>query len=139
MLIPIKRYLNRKLYNTQTKRYITLEEVGELIRSGEDVVVTDSTSGKDITALVLSQVIMGQEKKGERKLSQGLLAGLIRAQNDTLEAVGQLLHLPPDWPGFLHAAGIPTREDINILSDQIKLLTQEIDELTRNDHEIGGK
>jgi polyhydroxyalkanoate synthesis repressor PhaR len=139
MLIPVKRYLNRKLYNTLTKRYITLEEIGELIRSGEDVAVTDSTSGEDITTFVLSQVIMGQEKKGERKLSQGLLAGLIRAHSDTLEAVGQLLHLSPDWPGFLHAAGVPTCEDIIELTDQIKCLTQEIDELTRNDHEIGGK
>jgi polyhydroxyalkanoate synthesis repressor PhaR len=79
MLIPIKRYQNRKLYNTVTKRYITLVEVGELIRGGMDIVVTDSASGEDITTFILSQVIVGQEKRGERTLSQGLLTGLIRA------------------------------------------------------------
>ena len=75
MPTPIKRYQNRKLYNTITKRYITLEDVGKLIRGGSDIVVTDSVSGEDITTHILTQVIMGQEKRGQGILSQGLLTG----------------------------------------------------------------
>ena len=87
MPIQIKRYPNRKLYNTVTKRYITSDEVGELVRGGSEIVVTDSTSGEDVTAHILIQVIMGQEKRGQGILSHGLLLELIRARRDTLAAV----------------------------------------------------
>jgi polyhydroxyalkanoate synthesis repressor PhaR len=139
MLIPIKRYQNRKLYNTVTKRYITLVEVGELIRGGMDIVVTDSASGEDITTFILSQVIVGQENRGERTLSQGLLTGLIRAHIDTLEAVRQLLHGSPNWTGFLSTLGIPTREDFDGLNAKIEVLTRAIDAIGLEDDERGRK
>ncbi len=139
MPIPIKRYQNRKLYSTIAKRYTTIEEVGDLIRDGTDIIVTDSVSGEDITTFILSQVIMGQEKRGDRTLSQGLLTGLIRARIDTLEAVRQLLHGSPNWTGFLSTLGIPTREDFNRLNDKIELLTRAIDEIGLDDDENGRK
>ena len=63
MPITIKRYPNRKLYNTDTKRYITLDGIAELIRDGESVQVVDHTTNEDLTSLTLSQIIFEQEKK----------------------------------------------------------------------------
>ena len=59
----IKRYPNRKLYNTSSKQYITLEGIADLIRAGEDVQILDHTNGEDLTALTLTQIIFEQEKK----------------------------------------------------------------------------
>ena len=64
----IKRYSNRKLYNTQAKRYITLEGIADLIRQGGDVHVVDHETGDDITALIQAQTIL----ELERKLKGGL-------------------------------------------------------------------
>lgn len=139
MHIRIKRYLNRKLYNTLTKQYITLDEIGELIRGGEDITVVDTSSSEDITAVILSQVIIRQEKKGERRLSSNLLEYVIRAHEDTLEALGSLLHTYPNWSGFLRSVGVPTRDDIELLRDQINELISAVDELARAEKIMGGK
>ena len=63
MTIIIKRYPNRKLYNTDTKTYITLDAIAALIRKGQSVQVVDNATGDDLTALTLSQIIFEQEKK----------------------------------------------------------------------------
>lgn len=75
----IKRYPNRKLYDTQTKQYITLDGIADLIRNGEEVHVVDFASGEDLTALTLTQVIMEMEKKQSGFLPRSVLAGLIQA------------------------------------------------------------
>ncbi len=62
----IKRYPNRKLYDTAAKQYVSLDGIAELIRGGADVQVVDYTTGEDLTALILMQVIVEQEKKQER-------------------------------------------------------------------------
>ena len=59
----IKRYPNRKLYDTEAKQYITLSGIAELIRQGGDIQVSDYATGEDLTALTLSQIIFEQEKK----------------------------------------------------------------------------
>jgi polyhydroxyalkanoate synthesis repressor PhaR len=83
----IKRYPNRKLYDTQAKHYVSLEGVAELIRRGEEVQVIDHASGEDITNVVLSQIIAEQERKQSGAVPQILLAGLIQAGEQTLAAV----------------------------------------------------
>ncbi len=80
----IKRYPNRKLYHTQAKKYITLEGISELIRSGEEVQVLDHNTGEDLTAVTLSQIIFEQEKKRGGFLPQSVLTGLIRSGGDTV-------------------------------------------------------
>src|SRR5262245_44073496 len=60
----IKRYANRKLYDTQRSRYVTLDQIAEMIRSGEDVKIVDNNSKDDLTALTLTQIIFEEEKKG---------------------------------------------------------------------------
>jgi polyhydroxyalkanoate synthesis repressor PhaR len=61
----IKKYANRKLYDTLNSRYITLEGISDLVRDGHDIQVVDRDSGRDITALVLSQIVVGEEKRGD--------------------------------------------------------------------------
>lgn len=90
----IKRYPNRKLYNTAAKRYITLEEIASLIRQGQEIVVIDHASGEDLTAITLSQVILEQERKQEGFLPQAVLAGLVRAGGDTLATLRRTLAAP---------------------------------------------
>lgn len=62
MAILIKRYANRKLYNTQTSRYITLKGIAELLDAGEEVRVVDNESGEDITSVALSQILVDGER-----------------------------------------------------------------------------
>jgi polyhydroxyalkanoate synthesis repressor PhaR len=60
----IKKYANRKLYDTHTSRYITLEGISQLVRDGHDIEVVERDTGRDLTPLVLSQIVMGEEKRG---------------------------------------------------------------------------
>ncbi len=92
----IKRYPNRKLYNTDEKRYITLDDVAGLIQRGEDVHVVDYASGEDLTAQILSQVIAGQEKKRSGFLPRPVLAGLVQAGGATLDGLRRAMLLPLD-------------------------------------------
>ncbi len=61
----IRKYANRKLYDTQTSRYITLEAISELVRDGHDIQVVDRDTGRDLTPLILSQIVVGEEKRSE--------------------------------------------------------------------------
>jgi polyhydroxyalkanoate synthesis repressor PhaR len=83
MTILIKRYANRKLYNTQTSRYITLKGIGELLEADEDVRVIDNETGEDITSVALSQILVDNEREG-RAISRPLLSGLLQRGGDVL-------------------------------------------------------
>jgi polyhydroxyalkanoate synthesis repressor PhaR len=61
----IKKYANRKLYDTQTSRYITLEGISRLVRDGHDIQVVDRDTGRDLTPLILSQIVVSEEKLSE--------------------------------------------------------------------------
>lgn len=90
----IKRYPNRKLYDTEAKRYVTLEGIATLIREGQEVQVTDYASGEDLTSLTLTQVIFELEKRRSGFLPQKVLAGLIEAGGDTLGTLRRSLASP---------------------------------------------
>ncbi len=92
----IKRYPNRKLYDTEAKRYITLNEIAALIRAGEEVVVTDHATDEDLTAVVLTQIIFEQEKAQRGFLPKSVLTNLVRAGGDTLSTLRRGLTLPLD-------------------------------------------
>lgn len=83
----IKRYPNRKLYNTESKQYITLEEIASLIRDGKDVEVIDNATGEDLTAQMLTQVIAELEKKPGGFLPRNVLTGLIQTGGDRLQSL----------------------------------------------------
>jgi polyhydroxyalkanoate synthesis repressor PhaR len=92
----IKRYPNRKLYDTEAKRYITLNEIASLIRSGDEVLVTDHSTDEDLTAVVLTQIIFEQEKQQKGFLPKSVLTNLVRAGGDTLGTLRRGLTLPLD-------------------------------------------
>jgi polyhydroxyalkanoate synthesis repressor PhaR len=83
MTVLIKRYANRKLYNTQTSRYITLKGIAELIEADEEVRVIDNETGEDITNVALSQILVDNERSNS-SVSQTLLSELISRGGDAL-------------------------------------------------------
>ncbi|MDX1443185.1 MAG: polyhydroxyalkanoate synthesis regulator DNA-binding domain-containing protein [Gammaproteobacteria bacterium] len=89
----IKKYPNRRLYDTEESRYITLGEIRQLVRDHVDFQVIERKSQTDITTQVLLQVIAELENQGDRMLSPEFLSGLIRAhgQRDAAELNAQLL------------------------------------------------
>jgi polyhydroxyalkanoate synthesis repressor PhaR len=90
----VKRYPNRKMYNTDTKKYITLEGIAGLIRDGQDVQILDHTTGEDLTALTLTQIIFEQEKKQGGFLPRSVLTGLVQAGGETLTSLRRTLSSP---------------------------------------------
>lgn len=64
----IKKYANRKLYDTRTSRYITLEGIAQLVRDGHEINVVDRDDGRDLTQLTLSQIVLEEEKRGPARL-----------------------------------------------------------------------
>src|ERR1700747_1682401 len=84
--VTIKKYANRRLYNTGTSTYVTLEDLAALVKSGEDFVVYDAKTGEDITRSVLAQIIFEQEKKeGQNPLPIAFLRQLIRFYGDSMQ------------------------------------------------------
>jgi polyhydroxyalkanoate synthesis repressor PhaR len=81
----IKKYANRRLYNTGTSTYVTLEDLAEMLKREEDFVVFDAKSGDEITRSVLTQIIFEQESKGHNLLPIAFLRQLIRFYGDSMQ------------------------------------------------------
>ncbi len=78
MAYVIKRYSNRKLYDTQESRYVTLEELEELIRAGKEISVVDVSTGEDLTSVTLAQIILENERNHRATLPTAFLHQLIK-------------------------------------------------------------
>jgi polyhydroxyalkanoate synthesis repressor PhaR len=78
MAYVIKRYSNRKLYDTQESCYVTLEELEEMIRAGKEIRVLDAATGEDLTSVTLAQIILENERAGRAALPTALLHQLIK-------------------------------------------------------------
>jgi polyhydroxyalkanoate synthesis repressor PhaR len=84
----IKKYANRRLYNTGTSTYVTLEDLAAMVKEGEDFLVYDAKTGDDITRSVLAQIIFEQENKaGQNLLPTTFLRQLIRFYGDSMQMV----------------------------------------------------
>jgi polyhydroxyalkanoate synthesis repressor PhaR len=180
----IKRYPNRKLYDTQAKQYVTLDQLAALIRAGHDIQVVDYATGEDITSVTLTQIIFEKEKQHGDFLPRTVLTGLIKAGGETLGAMRQNLissfgllrqideeitrrvrllasrgelaeeeawrlleklllegdGLPGDaWTDenqleqALTERGIPTRDDLQKIADQVEALAAKVDEFHSSD------
>ena len=178
----IKRYPNRKLYDTEAKKYITLDGIAALIRNGEEVQVVDHTTDEDLTAVTLTQIIFEQEKKKSGFLPTSVLTGLVQSGGQTINTLRRSLTSPLDLLNHVdleidkrlgglvergelareeasklrtkllsdpvrnteevneatlddieeavRARGIPTKDEVNALINQLDALTQKIDALT---------
>ena len=80
----IKKYANRKMYDTHDKRYVTMEELSELIKQGEEVMVIDNRTGEDISTAIISQLIGRDNKEKDKTVSSQLLMQLLRKGGGTL-------------------------------------------------------
>ena len=134
MSVLIKRYANRKLYNTQTSRYITLKGIAELVESGEDVTVIDNETGEDITSVALSQILVDSERSNQ-PMSRTLLSGLIQRGGDAL--YGALRKGVDDASEGIEELQRNVRrmvkpEDKERLSDWIAYATPDFDHLVQN-------
>ncbi len=85
--VVIKKYANRRLYNTATSSYVTLDHLAQMVRDGIDFTVIDAKSGDDITRSVLAQIIFDEESKGHNMLPVGFLRQLIGLYGDSLQSV----------------------------------------------------
>jgi len=85
--IVIKKYANRRLYNTATSNYVTLDTLSTMVKDGQDFVVQDAKSGADITRSVLTQIIFEEESKGQNLLPISFLRQLIGFYGDSLQTM----------------------------------------------------
>jgi polyhydroxyalkanoate synthesis repressor PhaR len=90
--VVIKKYANRRLYNTSTSTYVTLDDLATMVKGGTDFLVYDAKTGEDITRSVLTQIIFEEENKGTNLLPINFLRQLIRFYGDSMQAF---------VPGFL--------------------------------------
>lgn len=81
----IKRYANRKLYDTQHSRYVTLEQIAAMIRNGEDVSIVDNNSKEDLTSITLAQIIFEEEKRQKSFLSLAAMRHIIQSGGESLQ------------------------------------------------------
>jgi polyhydroxyalkanoate synthesis repressor PhaR len=94
-VVVIKKYANRRLYNTETSSYITLDHLAAMTREGRDFKVVDAKTEEDITHNVLTQIIMEEEARGQNMLPVNFLRQLIAMYGDSMQAM---------VPGYLEAS-----------------------------------
>lgn len=80
----VKKYSNRKLYDTRTKRYVTLDAIAEMLRVGDEVQVIDRTTGHDITAVTLSQILLDMERQRRGPIPEPLLVDMVKERGEQL-------------------------------------------------------
>jgi polyhydroxyalkanoate synthesis repressor PhaR len=85
--VVVKKYANRRLYNTESSSYITLDNLADMVRSGRDFVVYDAKSGEDITRSVLTQIIVEEEGKGQNLLPINFLRQLIALYGGSMQGL----------------------------------------------------
>jgi polyhydroxyalkanoate synthesis repressor PhaR len=95
--VVVKKYANRRLYNTATSSYVTLDDLARMIKEGGDFVVKDAKTGEDLTRSVLTQIIVEQEQKGQNLLPISFLRQLISFYGDNMQFL---------VPGYLEQAMI---------------------------------
>lgn len=133
MIRVVKRYGSRKLYDTEESRYVSLEEIGDWVRAGQDVKVVDNASDDDVTAQILMQVILEEGRRGASPFTSDILHGLIRHGERVVngsvvqlqEGVSRLLDASLDRIGPLRRV----REEADQLRDRLARLEQTIAEI----------
>ena len=141
----IKKYANRKLYDTRTSRYITLEGISELVRDGHEIKVVDRDNGHDLTQVILSQIVLSAEKRGPARLvgaggeaiqdrGQALLDYVRKTLNVPSDLRNQMERRRGDLEGIaddaiertLRRLRIPTRHDIDRVNERLDRLAAQL-------------
>jgi polyhydroxyalkanoate synthesis repressor PhaR len=141
----IKKYANRKLYDTHSSRYVTLEGISELLRQGHEIQVVERDTGRDLTPLILSQIVATEEKRGPDNGSATIhergqtLLGYVRRSLRVPAALvtGEVERRRSELEDLVEGAveqallklSIPTRRDVEQLSQRLTQLEREIESL----------
>jgi len=141
----IKKYANRKLYDTRTSRYITLDQIAQLVRAGDEIKVVDRDNGGDLTQVTLSQIVLSEEKRGPARIVDAGGEMLHDRGQALLDYVRKTLNVPADLrtevgrrregletmaddaiERALRRLRIPTRRDIDRINDRLDRLTTQL-------------
>jgi polyhydroxyalkanoate synthesis repressor PhaR len=141
----IKKYANRKLYDTRTSRYITLEGIAQLVRDGHEIEVVDRDNGRDLTPVTLSQIVLSEEKRGPARLMDAGGEMLHDRGQALLDYVRKTLNVPADLRGevgrrreglesmaddtierALRRLRIPTRNDIDRINERLDRISAQL-------------
>ena len=141
----IKKYANRKLYDTRTSRYITLDEVAQLVRDGHEITVVDRDNGSDLTKVTLSQIVLSEEKRGPGRIVDAGGEMLHDRGQALIDYVRSALNVPADIRSqverrregletmaddaisqALRRLRIPTRDDIDRINERLDRLTSQL-------------
>jgi polyhydroxyalkanoate synthesis repressor PhaR len=130
----IKRYTNRKLYDKQESRYVTLEEIARLVREGEDVAVIDNETEEDLTAVTFAQIILEEEKRKTNFISVPFLRKLIRSGEarvqDLSEALGDLTGKASDRVReVVEGGGKAIGDSLSFVDDMLEIPQKRLDAL----------
>jgi len=139
----IKKYANRKLYDTRTSSYITLEGIAGLVRDGHEIKVVDRETGQDLTQVTLSQIVLSEEKRGPSRTvdggvlqerGQALLDYVRKTLNVPSDLVNQMERRRGDLEGMvdeaieqaLHRLRIPSHTDIDKINKRLDKLSAQL-------------
>jgi PHB/PHA accumulation regulator DNA-binding domain/Poly(hydroxyalcanoate) granule associated protein (phasin) len=139
----IKKYANRKLYDTRTSKYVTLDELAGLVRDGHEIKVVDRETGQDLTQVTLSQIVLSEEKRGParhvdggalQERGQALLDYVRKTLNVPSDLVNQMEKRRGDLEGMVDEAieralrrlRIPSRNDIESINKRLDQLSTQI-------------
>ena len=139
----IKKYANRKLYDTRTSSYITLEGIAGLVRDGHEIKVVDRETGQDLTQVTLSQIVLSEEKRGPSRIGDGgalqergqaLLDYVRKTLNVPSDLVNQMERRRGDLEGMvdeaieqaLHRLRIPSHTDIDKINKRLDKLSAQM-------------
>jgi polyhydroxyalkanoate synthesis repressor PhaR len=142
----IKKYANRKLYDTRTSKYVTLDAIADLVRDGRDIRVVDRDTGNDITQVVLSQIVLTEEKRGPQRLVDAGADAIHERGQALLDYVRKTLNVPGEMVSAevekrrtslegmvdeaiertLQRLKLPTRHDVDRLNQRIDRLSAEL-------------
>jgi polyhydroxyalkanoate synthesis repressor PhaR len=147
----IKKYANRKLYDTRTSSYVTLEGIAGLVRDGHEIKVVDRETGQDLTQVTLSQIVLSEEKRGPSRMvdggvlqerGQALLDYVRKTLNVPSDLVNQMERRRDDLEGrldeaieqALHRLRIPSHTDIDKINKRLDKLSAQIKAFAPNEN-----
>ena len=141
----IKKYANRKLYDTRTSRYITLEGIAQLVREGHEIEVVDRDNGNNLTQVTLSQIVLSEEKRGPARVIDAGGEMLHDRGQALLDYVRKTLNVPADLRSqverrreglesmaddaierALRRLRIPTRHDIDRINERLDRISAQL-------------
>jgi polyhydroxyalkanoate synthesis regulator phasin len=146
----IKKYANRKLYDTRASKYVTLDELAGLVRDGHEIKVVDRETGQDLTQVTLSQIVLSEEKRGParhidggalQERGQALLDYVRKTLNVPSDLVNQMEKRRGDLEGMVDEAieralrrlRIPSRNDIERINKRLDQLSTQLKRLGADD------